>query len=338
MNSVADMRSAVFFEGDEAGSKTSRFWLLLTLAAVIAAAGLVGDSAATVIGAMIVAPLMTPILGIVLATVIGDRRNLLRSWGFVVTGAAAAVAIGYVVGLTVVSPVVAETDGEIAGRVAPDLIALLAALATGAVGAIALVRSDISDTLPGVAISISLVPPLATVGLTLESGAPDQARGALLLFVTNVAAIIATGVVVLAGYRIADAGQLAARAAGPDASGGSPDEASARRKAPSNRRAIVITLVTLVLIGIPLATSSVTFTRQEVLEYAVRQAAEPWAEAQHLVIERLDADGEHARLQVSGQPPEPDTSTLVAALTAHGVEPEQVTVEFIPAYELELAP
>lgn len=323
MNTIADMRQSVFFEGVDAGTKSSRFWILLSLAAVIASAGLVGDSAATVIGAMIVAPLMTPILGIVLATVIGDRGNLIRSWLFVLGGAVSAVAIGYLVGLLVAAPVVAATDGEIAGRVNPGLIELLAALATGAVGAIALVRRDISDTLPGVAISISLVPPLATVGLTLESGAPDEALGALLLFVTNVAAILATGVIVLAAYRIAESGRL----------GETPVDPATPR---SNRRAIAITLVTLVLIGIPLAASSVRFTRQEVLEYAVRESAEPWAAEQDLVIERLDSDGDHARLQVSGEAPAPDTGSLVDALVAHGVSPDQVTVEFIPTFELSL--
>lgn len=80
-------------------------------------------------------------------------------------------------------------------RVSPRLIDLLAALATGAVGAFAMVRADVSDTLPGVAIAISLVPPLAVVGLSLESGAPEQALGALLLLGTNAGAI-ATGTVV----------------------------------------------------------------------------------------------------------------------------------------------
>ncbi len=73
------MRGQLFFEGPDVRSRLSKFWLLLTLAAVIAAAGIAGDSTATVIGAMIVAPLMTPILGIVLAIVLNERANLLRS-------------------------------------------------------------------------------------------------------------------------------------------------------------------------------------------------------------------------------------------------------------------
>lgn len=140
MNTITDMRASVFFEGTEAGRKTSRFWILLTLSGIIASAGVVGDSTATVIGAMIVAPLMTPILGVVLGTVLGDRRNTLRSWLFVIAGAALAIVIGFLVGLTVSTPVVAATNGQVAGRVSPHLIDLLAALATGVVGAIALVR------------------------------------------------------------------------------------------------------------------------------------------------------------------------------------------------------
>jgi uncharacterized membrane protein len=64
------------------------------------------------------------------------------------------------------------------------------------------VRSDVSDTLPGVAIAISLVPPLAVVGLTLESGADGQSVGALLLFLTNVGPIVLSGLIVMALYRV----------------------------------------------------------------------------------------------------------------------------------------
>src|SRR5271154_184371 len=198
---IKRMRDQLFFEGPERNRRLSRYWLLLPLSAVIASAGVVSDSTATVIGAMIVAPLMTPILGIVLAVVLTDAENLRRSVLLVILGAAAVVGLAWIMGLFVPYPVVAATNSQVAARVTPRIIDLVAALATGAVGAVALARSDISDTLPGVAIAISLVPPLAVVGLTLESGAPHQALGALLLFTTNVAAILASGIVVMALYR-----------------------------------------------------------------------------------------------------------------------------------------
>jgi uncharacterized hydrophobic protein (TIGR00271 family) len=187
---IGRMRDQLFFEGPERSRRLSRYGLLLPLSAVIASAGVVSDSTATVIGAMIVAPLMTPILGIVLAVVLGDRVNLRRCLLLLAAGAAAVVAIGWLLGLFVPYPVVAAINSQVAARVTPRIVDLVAALATGAVGSVALARSDISDTLPGVAIAISLVPPLAVVGLTLESGAPRQSLGALLLFVTNVAAIL----------------------------------------------------------------------------------------------------------------------------------------------------
>ena len=133
---------------------------------------------------MIVAPLMTPILGTVLSIATGDGRT---SSGRCSSSPAqrTVVAIGYIVGRIV--PYRRRRD-ELPGRgrdPSARLVDLVAALATGAVGAFALVRSDVSDTLPGVAIAISLVPPLAVVGTTLESGATHQSIGALLLFLTT---------------------------------------------------------------------------------------------------------------------------------------------------------
>lgn len=87
MNDLEHMRDAVFFHGPDIRRRLSRFWILITLSAIIAAAGVVADSAATVIGAMIVAPLMTPVLGTVLSVVLADRVNLGRSLLLVAGGA-----------------------------------------------------------------------------------------------------------------------------------------------------------------------------------------------------------------------------------------------------------
>ena len=192
---------------------------------------------------MIVAPLMTPILGTALAIVLADRRNALRSLVMVLTGALLVVAMGFLLGLLAPVPEVAATNEQVAQWVDPHLVDLIAALATGAVGAFALVRFDISDTLPGVAIAISLVPPLAVVGLTLESGAPLQAAGALLLFGTNVASIIAMGTVVLLGYRV----RTTAAANGQDV-----DDLS--------RSSLVVVGVFVLLMAVPLGVSGVSST------------------------------------------------------------------------------
>ena len=114
---IARMRDQLFFEGPERGHRLSRYWLLLPLAAVIASAGVVSDSTATVIGAMIVAPLMTPILGIVLAVVLADGPNLRLCLLLLVAGAVAVVGIGWLMGLFVPYPVVAATNSQVAARV-----------------------------------------------------------------------------------------------------------------------------------------------------------------------------------------------------------------------------
>ena len=91
-----------------------------------------------------------------------------------------------------------ESNAQITGRVSPRLIDLYAALASGAAGAFAMSREDIADSLPGVAISISLVPPLCVVGIGLSEGQWDASLGALLLFLTNFLSILLAGGGVLA--------------------------------------------------------------------------------------------------------------------------------------------
>ena len=98
---IKRMRDQLFFDGPQRRRRLSRFWLLLLLAAVIASAGVVSDSTATVIGAMIVAPLMTPILGIVLAVALADGANLRRCLLLVIAGTATVIAAGWLLGLFV---------------------------------------------------------------------------------------------------------------------------------------------------------------------------------------------------------------------------------------------
>lgn len=188
-----DLRS-----GDRA-SRYSAFWTMLLLAATIAAAGVVADSTATVIGAMIIAPMSTPIMGIALGLV---QRAGNGAGRFVLGGAAAVVAIGLVTSLVVPGSYHLLDNGQIAGRTSPGLADLLAAVATGLAGAVAIARRDLGSILPGVAVALSLVPPLVVVGVCLGAGAPALALGALVLFLSNVLSLVMTGAFVFAalGY------------------------------------------------------------------------------------------------------------------------------------------
>ncbi len=321
-NNVRHMRDAVLFEGPTRGQKLSRFWILLILSSVIAAAGIVANSTATVIGAMIVAPMMLPIQGTMLATVLGDRVSLLRSIALVVFGAAASVGVGFLVGLVDPNPVVAATNSQVAQRVSPDLIDLLAALATGLVGSIALIRRDISDTLPGVAIAISLVPPLAVVGLTMESGAFVEALGALLLFVTNVAAILATGVVVMALYRVHSEPDLDPL----------PGAGMVNR-----RKAVIVIAAMLVLVGVPLTVTSVSYSTDTARTIAVQTVATNWAkQAGWSVVTVVTSQGE-STVRATGPMPLPETASLASGLTEANIDVSTVHVELVPSYLVQLS-
>lgn len=197
-----EIRDAVYLFTGDVGAKQSRFWLLLVISTVIATAGVISDSTATVIGAMIVAPLAIPIQGIGVAISGGEPRPLGLSTLMVVGAALVVVGLGALLAAILPELQPLADNSQITGRVSPTLVDLVAAAATGLAGAFAVARRDIADILPGVAIAISLVPPLSVVGVTAEAGDWSDALGALILFLTNVLAMIVVGVALYSGLGV----------------------------------------------------------------------------------------------------------------------------------------
>jgi uncharacterized hydrophobic protein (TIGR00271 family) len=234
---VSRVRDGLVFGGAQLRHKLARFICLLVLAAAIATFGLLGDSVAVVIGAMIVAPLMLPIMGLAFSVSIGDRSAILSSLLVSLAGIVTAVTVGFLLTLPIARVMNPEAVQQIMIRTSPHLLDLMAALATGLAGAFALARKDVSDTLPGVAIAVSLVPPLANAGILFAFGEPRLAAGSLLLFVTNYVAILLTGAIVFAAMGFPKAAL-------------SPFDASARR------RAVAIALTAGFFIAIPLSLTS----------------------------------------------------------------------------------
>jgi uncharacterized hydrophobic protein (TIGR00271 family) len=190
----------LFFEGDDRRVKLIRFESLIVLSAAIAGFGLLADSAGVVIGAMLVAPLMTPIQALGAGLVQGSGRRMLSSALVILSGFVGAVITGYVVAVVGGGGVSVEAlPNEILSRTAPALIDLGIAVAAGAAGGYVITRPQVSNALPGVGIAVALVPPLSTVGICLQLGERDLASGAALLFVTNLAAIVLAGAVMIAG-------------------------------------------------------------------------------------------------------------------------------------------
>jgi APA family basic amino acid/polyamine antiporter len=169
------------------------YFVLIVLSCIMATLGLLLNSGAVVIGAMLVAPLMSSIFAFSLGLVLGDVRLMRLSIEAVFKGVALAVIIAAFIG--VLSPFKELTD-EIIAHTQPTLLDLAVALASGMAGAYALARKDVSAALPGVAIAAALTPPLTAVGLGLALGDARVAGGAFLLFAANIAAISLAGVIV----------------------------------------------------------------------------------------------------------------------------------------------
>ncbi|MEM7341934.1 MAG: DUF389 domain-containing protein, partial [Actinomycetota bacterium] len=193
----ADDRRALYakilYDGPTASRRIIRFFSLMGFAAVIASTGVVGDSTAVVIGAMLIAPLMTPLMGMAISLVMGWPNRLARSTQIAGGGILFAIAIGFLVGRIAPATIDTATNTQILARTSPTMLDLMIAVAAGAAGAYGLSRPDVSDSLPGVAISISLVPPLTVVGISYSQGDWLAGAGALLLFATNMLAILVMG-------------------------------------------------------------------------------------------------------------------------------------------------
>lgn len=163
------------------------FISLICLSTLIAALGLVQSSAAVVIGAMLVAPLMTPLVAAGLSLVQGNRLLIRHASATVLKGFVLAFAIGLSVGWLI--PRLAETP-EMVSRGSPNVLDFIVALVGGVAGSYAMGRPNLLSALPGVAIAAALIPPIATAGLAASLGNFSLAFGALLLFVTNIVAIV----------------------------------------------------------------------------------------------------------------------------------------------------
>ena len=169
------------------------YFVLIVLSAIIATLGLWQNSAAVIIGAMLVAPLMTPILATSLGVVMGEPRTIRVAAESTLKGVVLGIAIALFIALILPGE---KIGSEILARTQPSLLDMAVALASGAAGAYALARKEVSAALPGVAIAAALMPPLCTVGIGLAIFSGPIAGGAFLLFTTNLIAIIVAGTAV----------------------------------------------------------------------------------------------------------------------------------------------
>lgn len=234
------------------------YFVMIGLSAGIASLGLLLNSPAVIIGAMLVAPLMAAIVGLGMGIVMGDMRMLKLAASAALRGMLLAVGVGVLAGWLSID---AAPTAEILNRTRPTLLDLGVALISGAAGAYALCREDVSASLPGVAIAVALVPPLATVGIGLSSGQIAVAGGALLLFLTNLIAISAASAIVFLLFGFRPAAEI--------------------KRINILRRGVIGTIILLVLMATILGAVTFNLVNEIRLDHDVRAAVT--AEASYLI-------------------------------------------------------
>ena len=310
---VKPFEDKLFFEGDKRRINLERFAVLLFLSTVIAAYGVFGDSTATVIGAMIIAPLMIPIMATAAGLVMGDMRRAGRALLTVIGGVIGVIFTAWFIGTFLNTTVVSyTTNSQIVARISPSLTDLAIALACGAAGAFAMSRSDVADSLPGVAISISLVPPLCVVGIGLAGGEWGVAWGAMLLFLTNFASILLAGggTLALLGLSAASTQELTGTA---------------------RRKAFTYIVVGTLLIAIPLAATTIQVGHETMAELQIEQATNQWLADTQYEVSRVTANGNQIEVSISGPGDPPPLSDLEVDLPSVLWQPSLVKFKFFPS-------
>lgn len=195
----AQDRADIFTEAAGTATNTGiAYWLVLGLAGAIAALGLALNSSAVIIGAMLIAPLLGPVVGLGLALAIGDGRLAVEVAFVVLVSTCAVILVGALLAIALPVPFQTVTS-EIAARTRPTTLDLVIAVASGLAGAAVTVarRSRLSGVVPGVAVAVALVPPLAVTGYGIGTGWNwPIIRGSLLLYGANLAGIVMSGMTV----------------------------------------------------------------------------------------------------------------------------------------------
>jgi uncharacterized hydrophobic protein (TIGR00271 family) len=311
--SAREFSHKLFFEKDRRQPYLVRFTTLLFLSTVIAAFGVLSDSTATVIGAMIIAPLMTPIMATAAALVVGDIKRSLQSLALVTAGVLLVIIVSGLIGFLYsrFNVIAFSQNSQIVGRMSPRLADLFIALASGAAGAFCMSRDDIADSLPGVAISISLVPPLCVTGIGLSNGQWPVAWGSFLLFMTNLLSILLAGGGVLAFLGLEQAANL-------------------NLVRGQRRQAFLLIGLAVLLVTIPLMITSARIADDTRIEYQTHLFAKDWIGDRAYELREVKMQPNGLEVLIAGEGEPPAEEELVAGL--------QERLEHKVVINLEVAP
>ncbi|NQU36259.1 MAG: DUF389 domain-containing protein [Actinobacteria bacterium] len=303
----------LYFEPPGRVNKLAAWWVMLGLSVVIGTYGILQNSTAVVIGAMLIAPLMTPIVGAAGAIVNGRKTRLVHSLLLVWAGVGAAILIAVIIGKWSPSTIPFDINTQITSRTSPNVLDMAIALAAGAAGAFAIINRRLASGLAGVAVAVALVPPLGVVGLTLEVGDYSSAWGAFLLFLTNLVSILlsATGVFVLAGWVSVD---------------------RLRSQAVSIAMTTGTVLAAAMVILLPLLFTSQGLVNASLQRSAASDVTTEWFDqnAPQLSVNRVAVSDGTVRISVAGPEQVPNPESLAAELSQALGEPVDVSISLIP--------
>ncbi|NGM71029.1 TIGR00341 family protein [Natronolimnobius sp. AArcel1] len=271
----------------------STYYALLVVSTVIATAGLLLDSAATIIGAMVVAPLMGPALAASVGVVVDDENLAQRGVTLQISGLVLAVVtaavLGWILRGTVLLPPGLDitTIPQVDERISPTILALFLALGSGVAGVISLVR-DVGSVLVGVAIAVALIPPAATAGLGIAWGDPTVVITAGTLVLVNMLSINLTALLLLwlSGYRPAQETDL--------------ERAYGRLQSRVLVLGVAILLLTAVLGGVTYGTYQTAAVEHDVQTELAVMSADPPAEG--VAFQELAVEYELIDVYSDGQP------------------------------------
>ena len=199
MNIFARLRSIEEFDKSKAVKNIIKeatpdfdYYLMLILSTLMATMGLLAGSETTVIGAMLLAPLLAPTLGLSLGISMSDPNLIMRSFGTIARSSMLAVLAAVIATFLFA---LSKFDGGnmnevIMSRTNPSILYFMIAAISGFAVAYASVRPDLSESLPGVAIAVALIPPLAVSGIGIATLSLKIVSGALLMYLINVAGIV----------------------------------------------------------------------------------------------------------------------------------------------------
>ncbi len=309
----------LFIEGPSTRRRLVSFFVLLILATIIATYGLISDSPATVIGAMIVAPLMQPIIATTAAVVMGSLRRALLALALVLGGAVIVVLLAAL--LTRMLPDILisfETNNEIVSRISPGLMALLTALASGAAGAFIASREEIADSLAGVAIAISLVPPLCVVGIAAAHMHWIAAVGASLLFMTNCLAILMAGGVV---FLVLGLGKLA----------------NSDRDRATRRNGLILIVAATLLVALPLTLTTTQSLRSAMENRIAANVVVVWLQDSAAELEKVVVVQEEVDVYVTGAASPHPLQVLADTMAEALGRPIVVSLRQIPSQTVRTA-